>query len=55
MQASRPLDDATPSPDADVNIPLDVQDMLEEYMVGEPTGRKGDCWPFLFSLEVGIL
>lgn len=33
----RHLGDATLSPDADVNIPMDVQDMLEEPMVPEPT------------------
>ena len=55
MKASRHLGDVTPSQEADVNMPLDVQDMLEEYMVGEPTGGKGDCWPFLFSLDVGML
>jgi len=35
--ASRNLGDATMSPDADVNIPLDVQDMLEDSRKGRET------------------
>ena len=29
MKASKPLGDATPRPDADVNIPLHVKDSVE--------------------------
>ena len=33
MNGSRPLGVATLSPEAEVNLPLDVQDVLEESML----------------------
>lgn len=48
--ASRNLGDATMSPDADVNIPLDVQDMLEYSR-----GWQGDCLPTELALGAGLL
>ena len=33
MKGSQPVGFATPSPEAEVNLPLDVQDVLEESML----------------------
>lgn len=52
METSRHLGDATPSPEAEVNIPLDV---LEKSVVGEASEWQGDCWPTVRSLETGVL
>ena len=61
MKGSRPLRVATLSPEAEVNLPLDVQDVLEESMLRgqsekreEATGWPGECWPTVLSLETGV-
>ena len=50
-----------PSSEAEVNLPLDVQDVLEESMLRgqsekreEATGWPGECWPTVLSLETGV-
>ena len=60
-KGSRPLGFATPSSEAEVNLPLDVQDVLEESMLRgqsekreEATGWPGECWPTVLSLETGV-
>ena len=40
MKGSRPLRVATLSPEAEVNLPLDVQEVLEESMLGGPRIEK---------------
>ena len=57
----QPLGVATPSPEAEVKLQLDVQDVLEESMLRgqsekreEATGCPGECWPTVLSLETGI-
>ena len=40
MKGSQPLGVATLSPEAEVNLPLDVQDVLEESMLGGPRSEK---------------
>ena len=40
MKGSRPLGVATLSPEAEVKLPLDVQDVLEESMLGGPRSEK---------------
>ena len=41
MKGSQPLGVATLSPEAEVNLPLDVQDVLEESMrEGPRSGKK---------------
>ena len=62
MKGSQPLGVATPSPEAEVKLPLDVQDVLEESMLRgqsekreEPNGCPGECWPNELSLETGVL
>ena len=62
MKGSWPLGFATPSSEAEVNLPLDVQDVLEESMLRgqsekreEPTDCPGECWPTVLSLETGVL
>ena len=40
MRGSQTLGVATLSPEAEVNLPLDVQDVLEESMLGGPRCEK---------------
>ena len=40
VKGSWPLGFATPSSEAEVNLPLDVQDVLEESMLGGPRSEK---------------
>ena len=40
MKGSRPLGVATLSPEAEVKLPLDVQDVLEESMPRGPRNEK---------------
>ena len=40
MKGSQPLGVATLSPEAEVNLPLDVQDVLEESMLGGARSEK---------------
>jgi len=61
MKGSQALGVATLSPEAEVNLPLDVQDVLEESMLRgqsekreEATGWPGECWPTVLSLETGV-
>ena len=61
MKGSQPLGVATPSPEAEVKLQLDVQDVLEESMLRgqsekreEATGCPGECRPTVLSLETGV-
>ena len=61
MKSSQPLGVATTSPEAEVKLQLDVQDVLEESMLRgqsekreEATGCPGECWPTVLSLETGV-
>ena len=61
MKGSQPLGVATPSPEAEVKLQLDVQDVLAESMLRgqsekreEATGCLGECWPTVLSLETGV-
>ena len=61
MKGSRPLRVATHSPEAEVNLPLDVQGVLEDARLQgrserreEATGWAGECWPTVLSRETGV-
>ena len=47
MKGSRPLRVATLSPEAEVNLPLDVQDVLEESMLRGQSEKREEAtgWP----------